>query len=128
MNVLVFDSNVVYAKQVACTMGEHLKDAAVYLAHNTAVLQHRLSQRHYDLVVADISSTMDCEVAAGMLKEASKDTPIVVWSDVSTLSTIDLCKKCHATQVLKKEFSQAGMQEAVTKAFGSGHRLPVVVG
>jgi DNA-binding NtrC family response regulator len=127
MTILLFDSNVVYAKQVAGEMAKHLNDADIHMAHNTAVLRHRLDNQHYDLVVADISAASDCELAADILREASKSMTIVVWSAVNGADATDVCKKCHATQILRKEFGIEGMKNAVAKAVrSSGHALPAV--
>lgn len=121
MNVLVFDTNVVYAKRVSSLLQNHLKDVSVDLAHNTSVLQHRLSNNCYDLVIADVNSAMDTQMASDMLKKASRETPIVVWSAFGGGEAADsqeLDGIGSSTQFFRKEFGEEGLRRVLTEAVG----------
>ena len=121
MNILVFDSNVVYAKQVCLALKKYVKDASVDMAHNTAVLQHRLKTNCYELVIADVNSAMDTKTAADMLKAASKETPIVVWSAFGGGNAHDSSEMegvGSSTQFLKKEFDEESIRKVLNEAMG----------
>jgi CheY-like chemotaxis protein len=119
MNILVFDSNVVYAKQVCDALKRHVKDVAVDMAHNTAVLRHRLQHNCYELVIADVNSAMDTQVAADVLKEASRETPIVIWSAYGGGNAGDSQEMegvGRSTQFLRKEFDEESIKRVLSEA------------
>lgn len=121
MNILVFDSNVVYAKRVCAALKKHMKDAMVDMAHNTAVLQHRLKTNCYELVIADVNSAMDTQAAAAVLKEASRETPIVVWSAFGGGNAGDSQEMQgvgSSTQFLRKEFDEDALKRVISEAMG----------
>jgi CheY-like chemotaxis protein len=133
MRFLIFDSNVVYAKKVANLLRDRVLDAEVELAHNLPVLRHRLEGQIYDLVIADVDTTMDTELATIELNRAAETMPVIIWSAVrgngDEVGT-RILQKCKATQVLRKAFAtediESALSRAVTSASGSSAARPAV--
>ncbi len=120
MRFLVFDSNVVYAKRVAELLRQYVKGVEVEMAHNTAVLSHRLDGRCYDLVIADVDTALDTDQAQDVLGKASERMPIIIWSSVhGPAGETQIIKKCNATQILQKAFNREDLQHVLAEAVGS---------
>ncbi len=80
MRALLFDPNVVAAKRIGNLIELHAKDAVVDYATNVSILQHRLANGQYDLVLADIDATLDVNQAADVLKTVKEPTQIFLLS------------------------------------------------
>src|ERR1700753_879464 len=79
MRVLLFDTNLVAAKSLGNLVKHHVRDVVVHSASNVAVLEHRLAETTYDLIIADIDTTLEIEHAAAILRRVpNKDTVYLV--------------------------------------------------
>ena len=78
MRILVFDLNLVFAKQVAKLLETHLRDVTIDFANNQILLGHYLRENCYDLILADIDTAADSESAVELLR--SIGTLVVLWS------------------------------------------------
>lgn len=96
MRALLFDPNVVAAKRIGNMIELHAKDAQVDYAPNTAVLQHRLANNHYDLVLADIDTTLDVEGAAELLRAVKEPTHVFLLSQFDRVDWLKNVKKSIA--------------------------------
>jgi DNA-binding NarL/FixJ family response regulator len=121
MRFLIFDSNVVYAKKVANLLRERVLEADVELAHNLSVLTHRLGGLAYDLVIADVDTTMDTELAIAELNRAAERMPVIIWSAIRNGEVMGtrILQRCNATQVLKKAFATEDIESALNKVVNS---------
>lgn len=120
MRFLVFDSNVVFAKRVAELLRQYVKGVDVELAHNTAVLSHRIDERTYDLVIADVDTALDIDQAQSVLGKAAERMPIILWSAVrGPVGQTQIIQKCNATQILQKAFNKEDLQHVLAEAVGS---------
>jgi hypothetical protein len=118
MRFLIFDSNVVYAKKVAQLLRDRVLEADVELAHNLSVLNHRLGGPAYDLVIADVDTTLDTDLATAELNRASERMPVIIWSVVRNGDVLGtrILQRCNATQILKKAFATEDIQSALSQA------------
>lgn len=81
MRILVFDSNVVFSKTVGKAIGDHVPSAIVDYARNPSVLKDRVASEHFDIILADISTTRDTEEALSLLRMArEKGATVFVWA------------------------------------------------
>jgi hypothetical protein len=78
MHILVFDLNLVFARQVAKILNAHLKDVQIDFANNLMLLGHNLREYTYDLILADTDTAVDCDMATQLLQ--SVETPVILWS------------------------------------------------
>jgi len=116
MRFLIFDSNRVYAKKVQALIEEHIKDAEVELAHNIPVLRQRLDGARYDLILADVDTTLDTAAALKELNLVAKKSMVVVWSAVRTpVTKTQVSPRCDAAMVLPKAFEPKAIQVALDK-------------
>jgi DNA-binding NtrC family response regulator len=126
MRFLIFDSNVVYAKRVANLLCDRVLGAEVELAHNLPVLQRRLEGEPYDLVIADVDTTMDTELAVLELNRAAARMPVIIWSAIRNGEDMGtrVLQKCNATQILRKAFATEDIETALSKAVSSAYGSP----
>lgn len=96
MRALLFDPNVVAAKRIGNLIELHAKDAHVEYATNVSVLQHRLANNHYDLVLADIDATLEVDEAADILKTVKEPTQIFLLSQFDRIDWLKEVKKSIA--------------------------------
>jgi len=80
IEVLVVDPNKVYAGMIKTILMEQLKDASVDVAGNIHELKRRLSQSNYDLVLADLSISMDGDEMKDILQGEVAPGSIIFWS------------------------------------------------
>lgn len=78
MNILVFDTNRVFAKKAASFLIEQLKNAEVDIADNAFILAKRLADITYDVIIADIDTAIDSKNIIKILRQYK--TPVVIWS------------------------------------------------
>jgi hypothetical protein len=81
MRVLVFDSNVSFARQAVTFIAENVRDASADLASNLFVLRKRLREQDWDFVLADVAAT-GCMTA--VLEELGRvQCPVILWSTLN---------------------------------------------
>jgi len=81
MKVLVFDSNIDFARRAVEFLRENVRDVTADLASNLFVLRKRLQEDTWDFVLADVT-------AAGFMGDVidelkSLQCPVVVWSTLT---------------------------------------------
>jgi len=125
MRILVFDLNLVFAKQVAKLLENHLRDVTIDFANNQILLSHYLRENCYDLILADIDTAADSESAVELLQ--SMGTLVVLWSVLDrrlkfreTESNVQMVHK----PIELKEVLQ--LIESATKKVGSSRLAPAV--
>jgi len=110
LNILVVDSNKVYAKMVCEILNEQLRETSVDIAVNIWELRRRLKGKEYNLVLADLSLNMDGEEMYEELRSMEKSC-VVLWS------TLD--KMINKT-VMKKPTSEEALQELLPSLVRNG--------
>ena len=81
MRVLIYDSNLVFARRVSSVIHEHVHNAEVDIAHNVPVLKRRLEENKYDIVLADVDVSVDGVLAKPYLQEArAAGTSVLLWT------------------------------------------------
>ncbi len=78
MRILLFDLNLVFAKQVAKILDTHLKEAQIDFAHNLMLLSHYIKDRKYDLILADTDTAIDSDMAIEILQNT--EATVILWS------------------------------------------------
>lgn len=116
VNILIVDSNKVYAGMIKNILSEQLKEADIDLASNKWELKRRAAD-HYDLVLADLSVTMDEDE---MREELNKmlDTTIIVWSMFDKLAG-DTVRKPSSRFELKEVISSMLSKDVSSKLFSA---------
>jgi CheY-like chemotaxis protein len=109
--ILIVDSNKVYAGMIKNILSEQLKEADIDLASNKWELKRRTAD-HYDMVLADLSITMDEEEMRDELKKMP-DATIIVWSMFDKL----------AGNTVKKPSSRFELKEVISTMFSNDGRL-----
>ena len=80
MNILVFDSNLVYAKKIGEMLEQHVKEAHIFYASDVPVLCRRLATLKLDLILADVFTAFEADRLLVELKHTH--VPVVVWSSL----------------------------------------------
>lgn len=78
--ILIVDPNKVYARMIKGILVEQLKDPEVDIAVNVHELRRRLKITKYDIILADLSISMDGDEMEAELKGVGKESTVVVWS------------------------------------------------
>ena len=76
--ILIFDSNRVVAKKITKVISELVDNITIDMAENIYVLQDRLDKNSYDLIIADVETAADSELALEYL-HATK-ARVVLWT------------------------------------------------
>jgi hypothetical protein len=86
LSVLIFDTNVVFARRVGEFIEAHVLGARVSYAQNCAVLKGRLAKNWFDLILADPGTAFDPSVASSLLEEVQHElkTIVIVWTFMSS--------------------------------------------
>lgn len=107
MRILVVDSNIVYAKKVKDWLIENVKDMQVDIAWNAQVMHKRLSDKKYDLIIADIISTFDSKTVSEELQKVT--IPQIIWAVIQNGNALKdiLDKKIIHKPSCDAEFTQA---------------------
>ena len=124
MQVLIVDSNIIFAKRVAKFLKENKKEEVnVEFAQNVPILQRRLRTNNYDYIIADVVSAFDSDGMTDALKTVQ--TPTIVWSVTNSPKEI-YETFCHhlSKRVIEKPSSEQGIAE--TMASISSLMLPAV--
>ena len=81
--ILIVDPNKVYARMIKGILVEQLKDPDVDIAVNVHELRRRLRITKYDIILADLSISMDGDEMEKELNGIGKEsTTVVVWSTI----------------------------------------------
>lgn len=81
MKVLVFDSNIDFARRAVEFLRENVRDVTADLASNLFVLRMRLQEDTWDFVLADVTAVGFMSDVIDELK--SLQCPVVVWSTLT---------------------------------------------
>lgn len=93
MRVLLFDSNVVAAKRLGNIVEQHVQGAEVEYASNLEVLEHRLAEKSYDFVLADIDATLELERATSILRDAQEKAVVYLFSQIGNAEWLRTLKE-----------------------------------
>jgi len=110
MNILVFDSNRVFANHVAERIAGFVPQAFVDTCPNIYILKRRLENKTYDLILADVLSTIDADEVIAVLSEIK--TLVVIWTPLSTDMAWNLMSECKRDFIRKP--SLPDVQAALT--------------
>ena len=81
--ILIVDPNKVYARMIKGILVEQLKGPDVDIAVNVHELRRRLRITKYDIILADLSISMDGDEMEKELNGIGKEsTTVVVWSTI----------------------------------------------
>ena len=120
MRLLIFDSNKVYANKIKALVEEHVKDAEIELACNIPILRHRLEMTRYDLILADVETALDTDVALALLNGVAKVSMVVIWTAVRTAVTkTQVCPHCDAAMVIPKVFATRDINSTLDKVMSA---------
>lgn len=87
LRVLIFDTNVVFARQAGAWLVDLLGPAVtVEYAQNGSTLLRRMRDNVYDCVLADPITAFDSEEVESILHEYKKTAAIIVWSFMNPAS------------------------------------------
>ncbi len=78
--ILVVDTNKVYAKEIQSILSENLLNAVIDTASNVYEVRRRLQLKDYQLVLADLSVSMEEDEIKQQLDGIS--ATVVLWSDI----------------------------------------------
>lgn len=84
MRVLVVDANRAFARKVQDAILKYGRGIEVDIAHSVPVLQLRLSQKSYDLIVADVMTAIDPDELIQVLEFAHGMK--FIWTMTSNLA------------------------------------------
>lgn len=113
MQILVIDSNLVFAKKVGDFLNQHLKIPSVEYATNGPVLKRRLKDKKYDYIIADVFTAFDSEAMQSTLKHVN--TPMLVWSILKSPDDLSGAFKDNLTKrIIQKPDDDAGIEAAMT--------------
>lgn len=93
MRVLLFDSNVVAAKRLGHIVEQHVQGAEVEYASNLEVLEHRVSEKTYDFVLADIDATLELERATAILRSIQEKSIVYLFSQIGNADWLRTLKE-----------------------------------
>jgi len=97
--VLVVDTNKVFAKAVKEILETNLINAKAHVATNVWEIKRRISKYKYDLVLADLSVTLDSE---DIMKEfRDEDVTVIQWSALNVSSDNNLLYKPNDVKQLE---------------------------
>lgn len=87
LRVLIFDTNIVFARQAGLWLTDLLGDAVtVEYAQNGSVLLRRMRDNTYDCILADPITAFDSDEVEHILHEYKKSAAIIVWSFMNPAS------------------------------------------
>ena len=108
LEILIVDPNKVYASMIKATLVEQLREPNVDIAVNVHELRRRLRNNKYDVILADLSTSMDGEEMQDALKMADEHgSTVVVWSVLSGLGD-------DGTRVLKKPLCRFELRNTIS--------------
>jgi CheY-like chemotaxis protein len=99
VSILIVDTNRVFAKSVKEVLEKNVLNAKAHVATNIWEVKRRLEENTYDLILADLSVTMDSDEILEEFKK--KDITVVQWSAIQVSSDSKLWKKPLTSTQLK---------------------------
>ena len=117
MRILVVDSNVTFARKVSDFLSSKLSHADVDIASNVYIVRRRIRENTYDLIIADVVTTLDSDSIVEALGKSQ--APKLVWSMLTsglkqTIFNAVTCNKPCQKPCTEKDFDQ--MLSAVMSA------------
>ncbi len=101
MHILIFDTNTVFSRRVGETIEAFAPGIRISYAQNSAVLQARLQQDRFDLILADPSTSFDVEETELLLREVQQthSTPVIIWTFLTKSPVVE---GCNFSKVIRK--------------------------
>ena len=85
MNVLVFDANLSFAREAVNFITERVEGANADMAENIFILRHRLKEKKWDWILADVAAAMSIDAVIDELMQYQEENkcPVVLWSTLT---------------------------------------------
>jgi DNA-binding response OmpR family regulator len=99
VSILIVDTNRVFAKSVKEVLERNVTNAKAHIATNLWEVKRRLDENIYDLILADLSVTMDSDEILEEFKK--KDVTVVQWSALQVSRDSKLLRKPLTSTQLK---------------------------